>query len=113
MHECKWKCAQNNKHILIPVSVDMWGTEGIAVVQECGVHQGVVIREIHQVFQVAEVTMTAPHPVSSAVLVQDKHLTGAEPTLQTQQHMMTTKHIYYEHEISWSQPNATEMFVLT
>lgn len=59
----------------------MWGTEGIAVMQEGGIHQGVVIREIHKVFQVAEVTMAAPHPVSSAVLIQNKHLAGAEPTL--------------------------------
>ncbi len=81
--------------------MDVWGTEGIAVVEQGRVHQGVVIREIHQVFQVAEVTMTAPHPVSSTVLIQNKHLARAEPTLKHKKQDQT-KHIYYKHAISWS-----------
>ena len=66
----------------VPVSVDVRGAEGVAVVQQRGVDQHVVLWIIHQILQVAQVTVAASDAVSSAVLVQDEHLTGTEPTLE-------------------------------
>lgn len=68
---------------VVPVSVDVRGAEGVAVVQQRGVDQHVVLWIIHQILQVAQVTVAASDAVSSAVLVQDEHLTGTEPTLET------------------------------
>lgn len=67
----------------VPVPVDVWGAEGVAVVQQRGVDQRVVLRIIHQILQVAQVTVAASDAVPSAVLIQDEHLTGTEPTLET------------------------------
>ena len=69
----------------------MGGTEGIAVVKKGGVHQRVVLWVLHQVPQVAEVTMAPSHPVTRAVLVQDKHLSWTEPALHTQEGDNKTK----------------------
>lgn len=63
--------------------MDVRGAEGVAVVQQRGVDQHVVLWIIHQILQVAQVTVAASDAVSSAVLVQDEHLTGTEPTLET------------------------------
>lgn len=67
----------------VPVSVDVRGAEGVAVVQQRGVDQHVVLGIIHQIRQVAQVAVAAADAVSGAVLVQDEDLTGAEPTLET------------------------------
>lgn len=67
----------------VPVSVDVRGAEGVAVVQQRGVDQHVVLRVVHQVLQVAQVAVAASHAVAGAVLVQDEHLAGTEPTLET------------------------------
>ena len=68
----------------VPIAMDVGGTEGIAVMQEGGVDQGVVLRVLHQVPEVAEVAVAAPHTVAGAVLIQHKHLTWTEPSLWTQ-----------------------------
>lgn len=67
----------------VPVSVDVGGAEGVAVVQQRGVDQHVVLGIIHQICQVAQVTVAAADAVSSTVLIQDEDLTGTEPTLET------------------------------
>lgn len=64
-----------------PVSVDVGGTEGEAVVQQGGVNHGSVLCPLQQIAQVTEVSMAAPNAVASAVLIQDKHLTWTEPAL--------------------------------
>lgn len=79
-----------------PVSVDVGGTEGVAVVQEGGVHQGVVLGVFHQVLEVAEVSLAAPHTVAGTVLVQNKHLTWAEPALWTQNKSCVT--LFLQHK---------------
>ena len=73
----------------VPVSVDVRGAEGVAVVQQCGVDQRVALGIIHQVLQVAQVTAAASNAVPSAVLVQDEHLTGTEPALKTEDTQQT------------------------
>lgn len=63
--------------------MNVGGAEGVAVVQQRGVDQHVVLWIIHQILQVAQVTVAASNAVPSAVLIQDEHLTGTEPTLKT------------------------------
>ena len=75
--------AQYYFKLVLPVPVDVRGAEGVAVVQQRGVDQRVVLWVIHQVLQVAQVTVAASDAVPSAVLVQDEDLTGTEPTLET------------------------------
>lgn len=53
----------------IPVSVDMRGTEGKAIVDECGVDEDAFLRTLQQIVQVAQVAMTPTHPVPTTVLV--------------------------------------------
>lgn len=65
-----------------PVSVDVRGAEGKAVVDERGVNHEALLGTCEQVLQVAQVTKAAAHTVACCVLVQHKHLTGTEPTLQ-------------------------------
>ena len=65
------------------VSVDVAGTVCIAEVYESGVYHLVLLALIQQIFQVAEVSVAAPHSVAGAVLVQQEHLTRGEPTLTT------------------------------
>lgn len=62
--------------------MDVRGTEGVAVVQQRGIDQGVVLWIIHQICQVTQMTVAPTDAVSSAVLVQDEYLTGTEPTLE-------------------------------
>lgn len=76
-----WHRLRVTTSIIIPVPVDVGGTEGVAVVQQRGVDQCVVLRIIHQVLQVAQVTVAASNTVPSTVLVQDEHLTRTEPPL--------------------------------
>lgn len=64
--------------------MDMRSAEGIAVMEEGGVHQCIVLREFHQVLQVTEVAMAASHTIPSTVLIQNKHLAWAEPSLHIQ-----------------------------
>lgn len=73
---------------VLPVSMDVRGAEGVAVVQQRGVDQRVVLWILHQDLQVVQVTVAAANAVPGAVLVQDEHLTGTEPTLRTKR----TKH---------------------
>ncbi len=70
----------------VPVSVDVRGAEGVAVVQQRGVDEHVVLWIIHQILQVAQVTVAASNAVPSTVLIQDEHLTRTEPTLKTKKH---------------------------
>lgn len=64
--------------------MDVRRAEGVAVVQQRGVDQHIVLWVVHQILQVAQVTVTASDAVSGAVLIQDEHLTGTEPALQTE-----------------------------
>ena len=66
----------------LPVAVYMRGAECEAVVHEGGVDHDALFGPLQQVTQVCEVAVTPPHPVAGAVLVQDKHLARAEPTLK-------------------------------
>ena len=66
----------------IPVSMYMWSTEGEAVVDECGIDHDAVLRSLQKVVEVTQVSMATTHAVPRTVLVQHKHLTRAEPTLQ-------------------------------
>jgi len=71
-----------------PVSVHVWGTECKAVVHQCGVYHSSSLGTVQQIAQVTQVSPTATHAVTSTVLVQYKHLTGAKPTLH--QHIAHT-----------------------
>lgn len=68
----------------VPIAMNVGGAESITVMQEGGVDQDVVPRVLHQVLEVAEVAVAAPHTVAGAVLIQHKHLTWTEPSLWTQ-----------------------------
>lgn len=61
----------------------MGGAESKAVVKKGGVDNGPALRPLQEVTQVAQVSVTTPHAVPGAVLIQDKHLAWAEPTLHT------------------------------
>lgn len=54
-----------------------------AVMNECGVDHDIFLGPVEQVGQVAQVPVTAPDSVPSAVLVQNKHLAWTEPSLKT------------------------------
>lgn len=69
----------------LPVAVDVRGAEGEAVVQQRGVDHGTVLSPLQQIAQVAQVPVAATHTVACAVLVHDKHLTRAEPTLEVRE----------------------------
>lgn len=65
----------------------MGGTESEAVVKESGVNNGSTLCSVQQITQVTQVSVTTPHSVPGTVLVQDKHLARAEPSLHsTAQH---------------------------
>lgn len=64
-----------------PVPMHMGGAESKAVVKKGGVDNGPALRPLQEVTQVAQVSVTTPHAVPGAVLIQDKHLARAEPTL--------------------------------
>lgn len=66
-----------------PVSVHVGGAESKAVVKEGGVDDGPALRPLQEVPQVTQVSVTTPDAVPGTVLVQDKHLPRAEPTLHT------------------------------
>lgn len=66
-----------------PVPMHMGGAESKAVVKKGGVDNGPALRPLQEVTQVAQVSVTTPHAVPGAVLIQDKHLAWAEPTLHT------------------------------
>ena len=61
--------------------MDVAGTVGVAEVYEGGVYHLVLLALVQQVLQVAEMPVAAPHPVASAVLVQQEHLARGEPAL--------------------------------
>lgn len=64
-----------------PVPMHMGGAESKAVVKKGGVDNGPALRPLQEVTQVTQVSVTTPHAVPGAVLIQDKHLAWAEPTL--------------------------------
>lgn len=66
-----------------PVPVHVGGTESKAVVEEGGVDDGPALRPLQEVTQVTQVSVTTPDAVPGAVLIQHKHLAGAEPSLHT------------------------------
>lgn len=70
--------------ILIPVAMDMGGTESEAVVQQCWVNHVTSVCSLQQVPKVAQVPVTSSHTISSTVLIQNKDLTWAKPTLQAE-----------------------------
>ena len=74
----------------VPVSVHVGDAEGVAVVQQRGVDQCVVLWVIHQPLQVAQVAVAASDAVPRTVLIQDEHLTRTEPTLKTQKEKTLT-----------------------
>lgn len=65
-----------------PVPVDVRGAESEAVVKQRRVDDGAVLRPLQQVAQVTQVSVAASDAVPGAVLVQNKHLARAEPSLQ-------------------------------
>lgn len=67
--------------IEIPVSVNMTSTKGKTVVNESWVNHDVFLSTVQQIVEVAEMTVAATDTVASTVLVQYKHLSWAEPTL--------------------------------
>lgn len=71
--------------ILIPVAMDMGGTESEAVVQQCWVNHVTCVCSLQQVPKVAQVPVASSHTISSTVLIQNKDLTWAKPTLQAEQ----------------------------
>lgn len=95
----------------VPVSVDVGGAEGVAVVQQRGVDQRVVLGIIHQIRQVAQVTVAASNAVSSAVLVQDEHLTRTEPTLETAHTHGTCQTIHSNESIKSMRRTEPHMFL--
>lgn len=70
--------------ILIPVAMDMGGTESEAVVQQCWVNHVTWVCSLQQVPKVAQVPVTSSHSISSTVLIQNKDLTWAKPALQAE-----------------------------
>lgn len=76
--------------LLLPVSVHVGGAEGVAVVEQRGVHQRIALRVLHQVPQVAQVAVAASHAIAGAVFVQDEHLPGTEPPLMRKRYKSTT-----------------------
>lgn len=70
--------------ILIPVAMDMGGTESEAVVQQCWVNHVTCVCSLQQVPKVAQVPVASSHTISSTVLIQNKDLTWTKPTLQAE-----------------------------
>lgn len=65
-----------------PVPMDVGGTESEAVVKQGGVNDCPTLPSFQQIAQVTQMSVTASNPVPGTVLVQDKHLSWAEPSLQ-------------------------------
>lgn len=65
-----------------PVPMHVGGAESKAVVKEGGVDDRPALRPLQEVTQVTQVSVTTPHAVPGAVLIQDKHLARAEPSLR-------------------------------
>lgn len=64
--------------------MDMGGTESEAVVQQCWVNHVTCVCSLQQVPKVAQVPVASSHTISSTVLIQNKDLTWAKPTLQAE-----------------------------
>lgn len=73
------------RKVIIPVAMDMAGTEGKAVVYQCGINHEVLLRSVQEIGKVAEVPVAATHAVSRTVLIQHKNLPWAEPPLKLHQ----------------------------
>lgn len=58
-------------------------TKGEAEVDQCGVNHDAFFGEIQQVRKIAEMTKATANSVSSAILVQQKYLARAKPTLKS------------------------------
>lgn len=64
-----------------PVPMHMGGTKSKAVVKEGGINNGPAFCPLQKITQVAQMSVTTPNPVPGTVLIQDKHLAWAEPSL--------------------------------
>lgn len=64
-----------------PVPMHMGSTKSEAVVKKSGVDDGPVLRPLQQIAQVTQMSVTTSNPVPGTVLIQDKHLAWAEPSL--------------------------------
>lgn len=71
--------------MVIPVAMDMAGAEGEAVVYQSGIDHQVLLRSVQEIVEITEVSVAAPHAVPRTVLIQHKHLPGAEPPLKLHQ----------------------------
>lgn len=63
--------------------MDMAGAEGETVMHQRGVNRLLgALSHVQQVREVAEMTVAAPDSIPGAVLIEDEHLAGREPTLE-------------------------------
>lgn len=83
LHSHSDKVGRERGGVATPVPMHVGGAESKAVVKEGGVDDGPALRPLQEVPQVAQVSVTTPDAVPGAVLVQDKHLARAEPSLHT------------------------------
>lgn len=64
-----------------PVPVDMGCTKSKAVVKKSGVNNSPTFRPFQQITQVTQMSVTTSNSVPGTVLIQDKHLARAKPSL--------------------------------
>lgn len=63
--------------------MNMRSTKCKAVVEQGWINDRTIFWIFNQFIEIAEMAVTAPHPVASAVFIQHEHLTWAKPALKS------------------------------
>lgn len=84
----------------------MGGTKSEAVVKKSGVDDGSIFRPFQEIPQVTQMSVTTSDSIPRTVLIQDKHLPRAEPSLRN----TSTRHtVYYFASTEEEQPAAVRV----
>lgn len=75
-----------SRHQGTPVPMDMGGTKSKAVVKKCGVNNSPTFCSFQQITKVTQMSVTTSNSVPGTVLIQDKHLAWAKPSLHKYKH---------------------------
>ena len=78
------------------------GTVGVTEVDQGGVYHGLLLALLQQVLQVTQVSEAASDTVPGTILVQDKHLTRCEPSLELISYLIIN--IFLRNNFDWSVP---------
>lgn len=86
---CSAMSLKKHKHVKrrdqgTPVPMDMGGTKSEAVVKKSGVNNSPTFCSFQQITKVTQMSVTTSNSVPGTVLVQDKHLARAKPSLHNE-----------------------------